>query len=187
MTKSKVLSFQEVLAIMREQFLKNDFSLTPSTKKILRRNLEKCFGDKLKFISIKNRSFLYSFEIDVEKVIKDLSEKREQSCYVAKTARFIHKEIKAMKDEMPWPSQLNDLNPDNFKMPKKLGEFLTTLIASKDDKDGISSRHARLRHSLAQDIVYIVTKGRIKTPKSVLLPSIIKQLTNNTELINTIH
>ena len=92
-----------------------------------------------------------------------------------------------MKDEMPWPSQLNDLNPDNFKMPKKLGEFLTTLIASKDDEDGIRSRHARLRHSLAQDIVYIVTKGRIKTPKSVLLPSIIKQLTNNTELINTIH
>ena len=45
MARSKVLSFQEVLAIMREHFLKNDFSLTPSTKKKLRRNLEKCFGD----------------------------------------------------------------------------------------------------------------------------------------------
>ena len=90
-----------------------------------------------------------------------------------------------MKDEMPWPPQPNDLNPDNFNMPKKLGEFLTTLITGKDD--GISSRRARLRHSLAQGIVYIVTEGRIKTPKSVLLPSIIKQLMNNTELINTIH
>ena len=90
-----------------------------------------------------------------------------------------------MKDEMPWPPQPNDLNPDNFNMPKKLGEFLTTLITGKDD--GISSRHARLRHSLAQGIVYVVTEGRIKTPKSVLLPSIIKQLMNNTELINTIH
>ena len=88
-----------------------------------------------------------------------------------------------MKDEMPRPPQPNDLNPDNFKMLKKLGEFLTTLITGKDNQDGISSRHARLRHSLAQDIVYIV----IKTPKSILLPSIIKQLTNNTELINTIH
>ena len=92
-----------------------------------------------------------------------------------------------MKDEMAWPPQPNDLNPDNFNMPKKLGEFLTTLITGKDDDDGISSRHARLRHSLAQGIVYIVTDGRIKTPKSVLLPSIIKQLMNNTELINTIH
>ena len=118
MAKSKVLSFQEILAIMREHFLKNDFSLTTSTKKDLRRNLEKCFGDKLKFMSIKNRSFLYSSEIDVEKVIKDLLEEREQSCYVAKTARFIHKEVKAMKDEMPWCPQPNDLNPDNFKMPK---------------------------------------------------------------------
>ena len=74
-----------------------------------------------------------------------------------------------------------------LKCQKKLGEFLTTLITGKDDEDGISSRHARLRHSLTQDIVYIVTKGRIKTPKSVLLPNIIKQLMNNTELINTIH
>ena len=87
------------------------------------------------------------------KVIKDLLEQREQSCYVAKTARFIHKEIEAMKDEMPWPPQPDNLNPDNFKMPKKLGEFLTTLITGKDDEDGISSRHARLRHSLGQDIV----------------------------------
>ena len=74
-----------------------------------------------------------------------------------------------MKDEMPWPPQPNDLNLDNYKMSKKkLGEFLTTLITGKDTEDDISSRHARLRHSLAQDTVYIVTKGRIKTPKSVL-------------------
>ena len=75
-----------------------------------------------------------------------------------------------MKDEMPWPPQPNDLNLDNYKMSKKkkLGEFLTTLITGKDNEDDISSRHARLRHSLAQDTVYIVTKGRIKTPKSVL-------------------
>ena len=64
---------------------------------------------------------------------------------------------------------------------------MATLITGKDDQDGISSRHARLRQSLAQEIVYIITKGRIKTPKSVLLPYIIKQLTNNTELINTLH
>ena len=62
---------------------------------------------------------MYSSGTDVEKVIKDLLEESEQSCYVAKTERFIHKEIKAMKDEMPWPSQPNDLNPDNLKMPKK--------------------------------------------------------------------
>ena len=44
---------------------------------------------------------MYSSGIDVENVIKDLLEEREQSCYVAKTDRFIHKEIKAMKAEIP--------------------------------------------------------------------------------------
>ena len=50
----------------------------------------------------------------------------------------------------------------------------------------MSSRQARLKHSIAQDIVNIVSNGKVKTPKSLLLPSIIKQLTNNTEIINIV-
>ena len=38
--------------------------------------------------------------------------------------------------------------------------------------------------SFAQDLVYAVTRGRVKTPKSILLPRVIKTLTNCTELIN---
>ena len=51
----------------------------------------------------------------------------------------------------------------------------------------MSSRQARLKHSVAQDIVYIVSNGKVKTPKILLLPSIIKQLTTNTEIINIVH
>ena len=49
----------------------------------------------------------------------------------------------------------------------------------------MSSRQARPKHSIAQDIVYIVPNGKAMTPKS-LLPSIIKQLTNN-KIINIVH
>ena len=38
-----------------------------------------------------------------------------------------------------------------------------------------------------QDIVYSVTEGKVKTPKSVLLPTVVKQLTDNTEIINTLN
>ena len=51
----------------------------------------------------------------------------------------------------------------------------------------ISGRIARLKLSFAQDIVYAVTEGKIKTPKSILLSSTIKTLTNNTELINIVN
>ena len=66
-----------------------------------------------------------------------------------------------------------------------LGEFLTSLVTGKDCDDQMSSRQARPKHSIAQDIVYIVSNGKAMTPKS-LLPSIIKQLTNN-KIINIVH
>ena len=40
---------------------------------------------------------------------------------------------------------------------------------------------------MAQDIAYNLNGGRVKTPKSVLLPSVIKTLTNNTEIMNIIN
>ena len=72
-------------------------------------------------------------------------------------------------------------------MPKMFGEFLTTLITGKDCEDPMSSRQARLKHSITQDIIYTVSNSTVKTPKRLLYPNIIKQLTNNTEVINTVH
>lgn len=172
---------------MATHLRKNDFAITPSTRKNMRRNIEKCFGDKLKIFTWKEKIYLYSAEIDAQNLVKQLLEAREKCIYTVKTAQAIHKEIKDLKDEMPWPPQPNDLQPENFKTPKMLSEFLTTLITGKDGNDEMSSRQARLTHSIAQDIVYIVSNGKVKTPKSLLLPSIIKQLTNNTEIINILH
>ena len=166
---------------------KNDLAITPSTRKNLRRNTEKCFGDKLKIFTLKKRLYVYSAEIDVEHLVKQLLEAREKCAYTVKTAQAIHNEIKELKDGMPWPPEPNDLQPENFKMLKMLGEFLATLITRKDCNDQMSSRQARLKHSIAQDIVYIVSNGKVKTPKSLLLPSIIEQLKNNTEIINIVH
>ena len=153
----------------------------------MRRNIEKCFGDKLKFFTWKERLCVYSAKIDVENLVKQLLEAREKCAYTVKTAQAIHNEIKELKDGIPWPPQPNDLQPENFKMPKMLGEFLTTLITEKDCDDHMSSRQARLKDSIAQDIVYIVSNGKVKMPKNLLLPSIIKQLTNKTEIINIAH
>ena len=41
----------------------------------------------------------------------------------------------------------------------------------------------RIKLFIGQDVIYIVTSGRVKTPKSILLPTFIKTVTNNTELL----
>ena len=60
-------------------------------------------------------------------------------------------------------------------------------MTGQENEEQRSNRSARIRLSLVQDIVYSVTEGKVKTPKSVLLPTVVKQLTDNTEIINTLN
>ena len=90
-----------------------------------------------------------------------------------------------MKDTMPWPPNGIDLTPDKVKIGKNLAAFLNTLLTRKLSESN-SPRANRLKQSYAQDIIYGVSNGKIKTPKSILLPSCMKSLTNCTELINIV-
>ena len=56
-------------------------------------------------------------------------------------------------------------------------------MTGQENEEQRSNRSARITLSLVQDIVYSVTEGKVKTPKSVLLPTVVKQLTDNTEII----
>ena len=62
--------------------------------------------------------------------------------------------------------------------------FLSVLIG---DGKSCSNLQSRLKYSFAQDLIYSVTNGRVKTPKSILLPTMVKTLTNNTELIKILN
>ena len=44
-----------------------------------------------------------------------------------------------------------------------------------------------MKYSFAQDLIYAASYRRFKLPKSILLPSIVKALTNNTELISILN
>ena len=90
-----------------------------------------------------------------------------------------------LRDEMPWPPTPNDLSVDNFTAPTLLRTFLQSLLTGKFTGKG-STRVRRLTASFSQDMVYAVSRGRVKTPKCILLPYTIKTLTNNTELINLV-
>ena len=83
-----------------------------------------------------------------------------------------------MKDTLPWPPQPRDLQPENFKISNSLEFLIDTLLETRPN---------RLKFSIAQDIIYNTSGGRIRTPKSILLPSIVKTLTNNTEVIHILN
>lgn len=63
------------------------------------------------------------------------------------------------------------------------------LISGKSLESDKSSteRTTRLEESFAQDIVFSVTNVAVKTPTSVLFPSVVKALCNNTEIVKLIN
>ena len=84
-----------------------------------------------------------------------------------------------MKDSMLWPQQPNDLALDKTEIPQSLRVFLETVM---------DNRPTQLINSVAQDIIYNVSAGRIRTfVQSVPLPNIVKALPDNTELIHILN
>ena len=117
--------------------------------------------------------------------ISELKSCSENVKMIANVAGIIRDEISKMNDTMPWPPSETDLTPDKVKIGENLDAFLNTLLTGRLSESN-SLRANRLKQSYAQDIIYGVSNGRTKTPKSILLPSCIKSLTNCTELINIV-
>ena len=84
---------------------------------------------------------------------------------------------------MPWPPQAADLKTENIELGQYLSMFLNSLLSGKVSLQS-SGRVNRLRLSVGQDLLYTISNGILRTPKSILFPYMIKTFTNCKELIN---
>ena len=64
-----VVNCHKMAAIMKDHLHKNGLEITSSTKKNLRRNIEKTFGNDIKFINVKYNVLLYPQSMTVETAI----------------------------------------------------------------------------------------------------------------------
>ena len=89
------------------------------------------------------------------------------------------------------PPKEDDLKPSrtNDYIPHLVDVFLTVFISRKslDSESGSTERTIRLKQSFVQDFVFSFTNEVVKTPKSVLFPSVVKALCNNTEILKLIN
>ena len=83
--------------------------------------------------------------------------------------------------------ETQNLSPDQFKIPEGLETFLDVLYSGSNKERELNPRTPQFRFSLVQDLIYNVSEGRVKIPKSISFPCTIKNLTNNTELVNVVN
>ena len=90
---------------------------------------------------------------------------------------------------MSWPPKEQDLHPEKtlLYIPHLLDIFCMVTISGKvnENNSNRSERAICLKNSIAQD--YAASNGTIKTPKSILFPTAVKALCNNTEVIRIIN
>ena len=163
-----------------------------SAKKNLQRTIETRFP-AFQFINVKQHLYIYLETLEIDFIAKNYIELKNENeslmtssvtaKIVLQASKVIRSEIQSIKDEMPWPPQPNDLVPQKSHCGELLMCFLKGLLSGNISEKN-STRVERLLMSFALDLIYATSRGRIKTPKSILFPFIIMSLTNCTELLN---
>lgn len=147
---------QDLSKVMCDYFRMNCFTITNSTKKNLRRNIESTFGDQITFLNVSNILFLFPRLITTEKIFQELHTSQEDSQVVMNATNIIRKEITSLKHKIPWQPQPVDLEPGKFVIPNHLEKFLLYLFDNKTAEEA-SNQNSRFQHSMAQDLIYTIT------------------------------
>ena len=130
-------------------------------------------------------------EDGIEEVTPEAKED-EKYLHVYHTAKMIRSLVTEMKPVMTWPPTEDDLDCSNTLIPDLLYNMFAWICSSDVEYSnkrvcGVSVEVRRLALSLAQDLIHCVSRGRIKTPKHVILPLTVKSLTGNAELVTILN
>ena len=88
----------------------------------------------------------------------------------------------------PWPYHPSDVkNAGHISIPNHLERFLAGIIIGDPDSKNQTQRVTTQVQSFSQDMIYAVTRGQHKPPKHLLLPYLVKTLTGNVEIIQTLN
>ena len=189
-TELTELAVQSLKELGETDIVKFAFAKKNLKRKILSSRAE------FRFIEVNRKLYVYPVSLTMEDIItrfiklqidyNQFKEMYKEEKTISICAQNIRNEITNIENKMLWPPQPKDLSNDAFQIPAMLNLFLNKVFTGRL-QDSTSSRVNRIKLSMAQDLVYNVNRGLVKTPKSILLPYLVKSLTNCTELINVIN
>ena len=90
------------------------------------------------------------------------------------TARKLRTSIEELETTSLWPLNSEDIRQGDIKIPELLRLFLRSLFTTESP---VSKWVHRLVKSLAQDMIYCISRGRVKTVKHTQLGIFVKKKT----------
>jgi len=102
-----------------------------------------------------------------------------------KTAKKVRSDIMTMKPPYNFPYMPFITESGNESVPASLATLLQNVIAPCPDT--ITETQLRRVNSIAHDIIFTATSGRVKMAKHILLPHGVKSLTGNIEIVHILN
>ena len=163
---------------------------TKNAAKNLRRSIERNCSD-VQFLIVDNEEVICPNTITMEEILslyfkkqKKMEQLKNVEENIYSSAVPIRKELDECTYDTSWLVSCDEIDMDCFPVSPSLQKFLSLIIFN--DAAANNGKTERIISSLSQDLFYAVHQGKKLTPKSILLPLLIKSLTNNTELITKI-
>ncbi len=200
------------VSFLRDEYVKflNDRGVKKASCdiRVLKPKIRKQYGDSIDFaksgpkkpeyvfnagVSVKElmESLLSKIDTDEEEVYEkdddESAQTDQEPATIYNCGVLGHTLIQDMQTTMPWPPSPTDISQDKIVVPDLLYNLLAYIITGharpvSEGRAPVNSDVERLVLSVAQDLINITSKGKIKTVKSVGLGIAVKNLTGNKEV-----
>ena len=146
----------------------------------IKERLVKTFGEDLSFYqkSPNTSELVFGTKDSIYNNIKTKEESLKEA------ALELRSSIEKFDSQPSWPPDPQEFCQEKVTIPEPLQTFLTHLFSSNTP---VSERINRLVTSLAQDIMYGVSRGRIKTVKHMQLGVFVKRKTGSKQAITALN
>lgn len=147
--------------------------------------LKKKYEEELKFSIFHNKKIVGPINREIDNHLFSLLEEKD----ILQNAALIlrRKILDIEKIPLPVDLQTLDLLKGECHVPQTLKDFYLTILADCYNKRKKSNETNRISDSLAQDLIYNVTKGKIKTSKHITLAMSLKSLTSSRKVVEIIN
>ncbi|XP_077276997.1 uncharacterized protein LOC143905452 [Temnothorax americanus] len=167
-----------------------DFSLYRS--EYLEKKISQFFCDRLTIETSTgpyNKKIIYLNDMDISTLASEavkLEEKKDTRFQeVAYDLRHCVKSMPSRK--LPSRLTVDDVMNGECEIPEQLYEFMRHLIVGPDISSDDSNQTTVKIKSLCSDIIYMITKGRVKPDKNLNLGLALKSLTNSRQVLTILN
>lgn len=155
------------------------------SKTNLESKIKKRYEGQLKFSIFHNKKIVGPIN---REIVENLYSLLEEKSILHSAALILRQKIFDIERQaLPEEIKTADLLKGECNIPETLKDFYLTILAGSHSKRRKSFDSFRLSNSLAADLVYNVSRGKLKTNKRITLGMTLKSLTSSRKIVEIIN